>query len=294
MLVMSRSARVLVLSVAFTLGGCGASGGAAPTNDGGSGGHDQASGGRHGSGGATAAGGRDGSSGDGNGDAGRGGSSGGRGGSDPGDAGGGGAGGWGAAGAGGSDAGGSNRGGSGGIAGPDAGPADAPPGACVPGSGSEEVGAASVLDRRTCLLWQRAAGATLTNKQAARHCADLVLDGYTDWRVPAPEELATWPRLVADSTAYITNPIYIPAGASEPDGCTGNSHSCNLAEYNLGTHTCAWQGVGFAGRTVCVRGAAAAGTLPAAFAAKSCSACKEHLTGEAPEFKIADCLPYAQ
>jgi len=36
----------------------------------------------------------------------------------------------------------------------------------------------------------------------------------------------------------------------------------------------------------------AAGTLPAAFAAASCTPCKEHLAGAAPEFKLANCLPY--
>jgi hypothetical protein len=133
----------------------------------------------------------------------------------------------------------------------------------------------------------------MTNKQAARHCADLVQDGFADWRVPAPEELVTWPHLEANSNAYITNPIYIPtSSASIEEGCTGNSHSCNIAEYNAGSITCGWQGVGFTGPVVCVRGSAVPGTAAAAYAATSCDACQVHLTGPAADFKPADCLPY--
>jgi hypothetical protein len=169
-------------------------------------------------------------------------------------------------------------------------PADsAPSTAC----GAAAVGAESRLDPRTCLVWQRAAAAAMTNKQAAKHCADLVLDGFDDWRVPAPEELATWPDLKADSNAYVTNPTYIPVGASVADGCTGNSHSCNLAEYNAGMPVCAWQGVGFTGPAVCVRGTALAGTTVMALSAESCEACKVHVAGAMADFRRADCLPYA-
>ena len=173
---------------------------------------------------------------------------------------------------------------------PDSGNPEVPSGAC-PGSPSTS----SAVDGKTCLVWQKPAGALpmLTNKQAAKHCADLVADGFDDWRVPAPEEIVTWPALAANSNAFITNPTYIPIAASEADGCTGNSHSCNIAEYNAGTATCAWQGVGFQGPTVCVRGNARAGTTAAAFAASACDACKVHVTGASPDFKRADCLPYA-
>jgi hypothetical protein len=143
-------------------------------------------------------------------------------------------------------------------------------------------------------MWQSQKGLARTNVQAARYCADLILDGYSDWRVPAPEELATWPALTADSNAYITNPTYIPVAASAMDGCTGDSHSCNLTEYNAGSLSCAWQGVGFTGPTVCVRGMAIPGTLASQYAAASCDACTAHVAGASADFKIADCLPYAQ
>jgi hypothetical protein len=165
--------------------------------------------------------------------------------------------------------------------------------ACVPGAGTQQVGGASVLDRRTCLLWQRTAGAAMTNKQAAKYCDGLAQDGFSDWRVPAPEELVTWPNLGPNDNAYITNPTYIPVASAAADGCAGDSHSCNITEYNAGSIACAWQGVGFAGPTVCVRGTAAAGTTPTAFAATTCATCMPEVAGAAAPFKAADCLPYA-
>jgi hypothetical protein len=152
----------------------------------------------------------------------------------------------------------------------------------------------SFLDSRTGLVWQKEKGAPRTNVQAARYCDTLVLDGFGDWRVPSPEELATWPNLTADSNAYVTNPTYVPAGTAPMEGCTTNSHSCNLTQYNPGSLACAWQGVAFMGPTVCVRGIATPGTTAAKYAATSCEACKPHVTGANPEFKAANCLPYAQ
>jgi hypothetical protein len=143
-------------------------------------------------------------------------------------------------------------------------------------------------------VWQDEVNAPRTNVAAAKLCDDLVLDGQSDWRVPAPDELVTWPGIKADSNAYITNPTYIPSTAAPADGCTGNAHSCNIAMYNAGAAACAWQGVGFTGKFICVRGAATAGTTAAAFAATTCDACKVHLTGATPEFKPANCLPFAR
>jgi hypothetical protein len=153
--------------------------------------------------------------------------------------------------------------------------------------------ASAVLDPRTCLVWQAKAGAAMTNVQAAKYCDRLVQDGLADWRVPAPEELATWPNLPVDSSAFITNPTYIPAAATVAEGCMTNSHSCNLSQYNLGSIACAWQGVGFTGPTICVRGSAKPGTTVSKVAATMCEACKVHLTGNPAEFKQADCLPFA-
>jgi hypothetical protein len=170
---------------------------------------------------------------------------------------------------------------------------DASAAACVPDSGTQLVGDASVLDRRTCLLWQRAASAAMTNKQAAKYCDGLAQDGFSDWRVPPPEELVTWPNLAANDNAYITNPTYIPVASAPADGCAGDSHSCNITEYNAGSIACAWQGVGFTGPTICVRGTAAAGTTSMAFAATTCAACAAEVAGAAAPFKAVDCLPFA-
>jgi hypothetical protein len=130
---------------------------------------------------------------------------------------------------------------------------------------------------------------TLTNKQADAYCANLDQDGISDWRVPAPEELVTWPGLATADTAYITNPIYIPTGSTVMDGCTGNSHSCNIAEYSDNNLTCAWQGVGFAGWVTCVSGTAAAGTTKPAFSAANCAPCNSELA----TFQQTDCSAYA-
>jgi hypothetical protein len=166
---------------------------------------------------------------------------------------------------------------------------DADSGGACPGGG----GGNSIADPKTCLVWQKAAGAARTNKEAAKYCNTLVLDGASDWRVPAPEELATWPNLTANSNAYITNPIYVPTAGTEADGCNFNSHSCNLTQYSAGTLGCGWQGVGFAGPTVCVHGTARPGTTVGKVAALNCDACKVHLTGTPAEFKPANCLPFA-
>jgi hypothetical protein len=172
--------------------------------------------------------------------------------------------------------------------------ADAVVSPCVRGTGVDQIGTASLRDRATCLVWQRAATATvMTNKQAAKYCDTLAEDGFSDWRVPAPEELATWPNLAVSDNAFITNPIYVPTAGTVADGCTGDSHSCNLTQYNAGAIACAWQGVGFAGPTVCVRGAAAPGTTAAKYAAAACDACKGHVGGAGADFHVADCLPYA-
>ena len=160
---------------------------------------------------------------------------------------------------------------------------------CVSGTGTLPVGADSVLDRKTCLTWTKTRTAMpLTNKAAAKYCADLAQDGISNWRVPHPDELVTWADLATDGTAYITGPVYVPTTGTEADGCTGNSHSCNIAKYNDNSVTCAWQGVGFTGWVECVSGTPAAGTSSAAYAASSCSPCKSQLL----TFKETDCSQY--
>jgi hypothetical protein len=161
---------------------------------------------------------------------------------------------------------------------------------CVPGTGTTPVGVNSVTDNTTCLTWTKVRSAmTMTNKVAAKYCADLDQDGLSDWRVPRPEELVTWPDLSTDSTSYITGPIYIPtAAANDSDGCTGDSHSCNIAKYNDTSVTCGWQGVGFQGWVECVSGTPSAGTTKAAYSAAMCSPCNTEL----PSFKETDCSAY--
>jgi hypothetical protein len=157
-----------------------------------------------------------------------------------------------------------------------------------------DVGAKSILDKRTCLVWEKASTGSMTNKQAAKYCDQLSQDGYSDWRVPAPEELVTWPNFAVNSNAYVTNPTYIPlTSTSDQDGCMNNSHSCNVSQYNAGSIACAWQGVGFSGPAVCVRGTASPGTISPTYAATTCDACRVHIAGSTPDFKLADCLPYA-
>jgi hypothetical protein len=162
---------------------------------------------------------------------------------------------------------------------------------CTPGSGTVAVGQSSELDQKTCLTWTKTRTATtLTNKQAFKYCDDLTQDGISDWRVPRPEELVTWPGLTTDSTAYITGPIYIPNNAtSVMDGCTGDSHSCNIAKYNDSSVTCGWQGVGFTGWVACVSGTATAGTTNSAYAIANCSPCNSELAS----FTETDCSAYA-
>lgn len=161
---------------------------------------------------------------------------------------------------------------------------------CSGQAGTTPVGDKSVRDGKTCLTWTKTrATAQMTNKVAAKYCASLEQDGISDWRVPTPEELVTWPALTTDGTAYITGPVYIPTASTDQDGCTGNSHSCNIAKYNDTSLTCAWQGVGFSGWVACVSGTPTAGSTQAAYTAAMCSPCSGSVGG----FKVTDCSAFA-
>jgi hypothetical protein len=166
---------------------------------------------------------------------------------------------------------------------------------CTPSTGSEPVGNASVRDKATCLVWQTTEGSPLNNINGAKHCADLTQDGFDDWRLPGPEEMATWPLLTSSANAYVTAPTYIAKNAASDEmGCKANAHSCNLAKYSMqGMSACAWQGVGYQGPLVCVRGTSAEGSLPTMLMATQCSICASHVTGANADFKEADCLPFA-
>jgi hypothetical protein len=173
-------------------------------------------------------------------------------------------------------------------------PRDAPPDSSPDVAGDpagcpDGAGAGSVLDPRTCLVFERAIQASLNARAAGRRCEALSLDGHDDWRAPAPEELAAWADLPVNSNAYVTNPTYIPSNATDMDGCLGDAHSCNISQYNAGSKACAWQGVGFAGPSLCVRGTARAGSLSMAHQPTQCEACRVHV---GVDFKQANCLPF--
>jgi hypothetical protein len=159
---------------------------------------------------------------------------------------------------------------------------------CTPGSGTEDVGTLSFRDKATCLLWQKATTFTgpITNRQALVHCNGLVQDGFDDWRLPTAQELRSYPGLPDNSNAYVAGPTYIPTSSvSDADGCTGNSHSCNLAQYSVGNFSCAWQGPGANAYTaLCVRGTSGI-ALDAKFAVATCCP-------ESSMFKEVDCSPY--
>ena len=167
---------------------------------------------------------------------------------------------------------------------------------CVPSQGTEELGSSTILDKATCLAWQKTLSSPVTNVQALKQCDELEQDGFSDWRVPAPEEMATWPLITSTPNAFITAPTYIPVNAASVEqGCTTNAHSCNLAKYNnASSGDCAWQGVFFAGPLVCVRGEPFVDALPAALKADQCAICKSHVTGANADFEDADCLPFVQ
>ena len=155
-------------------------------------------------------------------------------------------------------------------------------------------GPSPILDKKTCLVWEKASSGNMTNKQAAKYCDQLVQDGISDWRVAAPEELATWPNLAANGNAYVTNPIYIPTNSAErPRRCTGNAHSCNSRSTTPDRSTVRGKASRLSGPAVCVRGTALPGTTASMYAATNCAACSANVTGAMATFKIANCLPFA-
>ena len=109
-----------------------------------------------------------------------------------------------------------------------------PPGLGLPNPQSyTAAGANSILDRVTCLEWQRMAPTSTTYAQAAAigYCDQLSLDGHDDWRLPTRIELATlvdftktsatidtvafpgtMPRATGRDLPWVARPI--PAGGS--------------------------------------------------------------------------------
>jgi hypothetical protein len=159
---------------------------------------------------------------------------------------------------------------------------------CTPGSGTEDVGTSSFLDKATCLVWQKTDThvGTITNRAALAHCNALTQDGLS-WRLPTAQELRTYPGLADNGNAYLAGPTYIPNTAVDvASGCTDNSHSCNLTQYSVGNFACAWQGPGAGGYPVlCVSGTANEGSLDAAFSVATCC------TGSST-YQEADCSAY--
>ena len=159
--------------------------------------------------------------------------------------------------------------------------------ACPTGAGAVPVGADSLADPATCLIWQATSPGAHSNREATLFCETLEQDGFADWRVPRPEELASHPSLAPASNAYITNPVYLRGEAQDPaTGCAADAHSCNLSHYSQGNLGCAWQGVGFRGPLLCVRGDALVDSLPLAFAATNCTPCSAPVGSN---FNVADC-----
>ncbi len=161
---------------------------------------------------------------------------------------------------------------------------------CTIGTGSVDVGSSSFTDKATCLTWQKAPTVTggIGNKAALLHCNTLAQDGFDDWRLPTAQELRSYPSLPTNGNAYLAGPTYIPNNSvSDSEGCTGNSHSCNLTQYSDGNFSCAWQGPGENPYPVlCVRGAAAI-ALDAAFVVATCGNC-----GTSSTYKPVDCSAY--
>lgn len=156
--------------------------------------------------------------------------------------------------------------------------------ACTPGSGTEDVGTDSFLDKATCLVWQKAStiASPTTGRQALTHCNDLTQDGLT-WRLPTGPEIATYPNLPTNNFAYVAGPTFRPAAAADDaTGCATDTHTCNLAQYSTGNFTCAWQGPGANPYPVlCVSGETPSGLNSAYEPATCCSA--------SSTFQAADC-----
>jgi len=159
---------------------------------------------------------------------------------------------------------------------------------CTPGTGVEDVGADSFLDRATCLTWQKkdTNTGTITNRSALAYCTALAQDGLT-WRLPTAQELKTYPNLPTAGNAYLAGPTFIANSATDvATGCTGNSHSCNLAQYSAGNFSCAWQGPGAnAYPVLCVSGTPEPSTLDAAYSVATCCA-------SSSTFTETDCSAY--
>ncbi len=118
--------------------------------------------------------------------------------------------------------------------------------ACTPGTGTEDVGTDSFLDRATCLTWQKSAtiSGSINARDALTHCNELTQDGLT-WRLPTGPEIATYPGLPTNNFAYVAGPTFRPQSApDDATGCATDTHTCNLAQYSTGNFTCAWQGPG--------------------------------------------------
>ena len=183
-------------------------------------------------------------------------------------------------GAGGAIAGGTNVGGSalGGNAGAGGSPSGGSAGSggavatCTPGTGTTDIDGDTVLDNHTCLTWQKTIHATGQNWLAEnQYCDDLTQGGFSDWRMPTLEELASWPIHGPDGGNIMTSPRYVgPTWTDEQKN--GDFHLCMRTFYQAG---CGWQGSQNVYGTVCVRGQ---GTNLTAFDKVCDNTCTTHLT----------------
>ena len=73
-----------------------------------------------------------------------------------------------------------------------------------------------VVDNNTGLIWQQTISTTKQNwSNAGSYCSALIYAGYSDWRVPTPQELLT----IVDNSKYkpATNTTYFPKTPSSDD-----------------------------------------------------------------------------
>jgi len=86
-----------------------------------------------------------------------------------------------------------------------------PPGLGLPNPMSYDTSTAGiVVDRVTCLIWERVFdNTTYTRPQAMLYCDGLTLGGYTDWRIPTYIELLSLVDFTRGSPAI--DPVAFPS-----------------------------------------------------------------------------------
>jgi hypothetical protein len=145
---------------------------------------------------------------------------------------------------------------------------------CVTGTGTTDIDPDTVLDNKTCLMWQKTNHTAGDNwSQANQYCDMLVQAGFDDWRMPTWEELYTWPIPGPSGGNLLTAPRYVGATWTDMQKAT-DFHVCMRTFY--GAEGCGWQGYANTYGTVCVRGVGK--NLPSL--GQSCMTCAQHLAAD--------------